>query len=61
MIRLYVLKILMLIRWTYFHVNPNYIKFYMGIDGTEAHFQRKKLGTIHSNYEINFKKCDGVK
>ena len=38
------------IRWAYFHLHPNYIKFYMAPD--EAHFQHVHSGTIYSNYII---------
>ena len=37
------------LRWFYFHVNPNYIKFYMNSESDEAHFQHRKTGQLHSN------------
>lgn len=40
------------LRWLYFHVNPNYIKFGMGGGSNEYHFQNIKKNTIHSNYEV---------
>jgi hypothetical protein len=39
------------LRWVYFHINPNYIKF--SIEGTEFHFQHKKTGHIYCNYTWN--------
>lgn len=39
------------IRWVYFHLNPNYMKFYMDASRTEAHFQHRKTGQLYSNYE----------
>jgi len=46
MYKLYIMAILK-IRWAYFHINPNYIKFTMG---DETHFQHRKTGTLHCNY-----------
>jgi hypothetical protein len=37
------------LRWAYFHINPNYIKFHMGRGSNQAHFQHVKDGSIHSN------------
>jgi hypothetical protein len=37
------------LRWAYFHINPNYMKFYMDSERKEAHFQHRKTGAIHSN------------
>lgn len=45
-----ILAFLLRIRWAYFHVNPNYIKFYMTED--EAHFQHSKTGLIHSDFKL---------
>lgn len=39
------------LRWAYFHIHPNYTKFYMDAGKTEAHFQHKKTGHIHSNFK----------
>jgi len=42
----FILKSYINIRWAYLHLNPRYMKFYIG---NEPHFQHLKLGTIHSN------------
>lgn len=44
-----IIMFLVKLRWAYFHVHPNYIKFYMGGGSDEAHFQHRKTGAIHSN------------
>lgn len=45
-----IVMFLVKLRWMYFHVNPRYIKFYMGGGSDEAHFQHVKTGEIHSNF-----------
>jgi len=55
MIRLYILRFILSVRWAYFHISPSYIKFYMDSERTEAHFQHKKYGTLHSNYKVDLK------
>lgn len=47
----YTLYVFLRIRWIYFHIHPNYIKFYM--DEKEAHFQNTKTGEVHSNITIH--------
>ena len=47
--RKFLIMTLVNIRWAYFHVNPNYIKFYMSSESNEAHFQHRKTGQLHSN------------
>lgn len=44
------IKLLLKVRWLYFHVNPFYKKFYMSAD--EAHFWNSRTNTIHSNFSI---------
>lgn len=47
-----ILKILINLRWAYFHVNPAYKKFYMDSARTEAHFLHERTNSIHSNYSL---------
>ena len=42
------------LRWFWFHLHPDYIKFYM--DANEAHFQNIRTGNIHSDCKVNFAK-----
>jgi hypothetical protein len=51
-VNIFLLKAFIKIRWWYFHISPNYIKFYMSSESDEAHFQHRKTGQIHSNYCI---------
>ncbi len=40
-------------RWIYFHLHPNYIKFYMS--ESESYFQHKNNGRLHSDIRIELK------
>ncbi len=48
----FLLKMVLKIRWWYFHINPNFIKFYMDSSRSEAHFQHIKTGELHCNYAV---------
>jgi hypothetical protein len=58
--QLFLLKILINIRWQYFHLHPHYLKFSMSSNSNECHFQHAKTGGIHSNIIIadNKPNCD---
>lgn len=43
----HIIMLMVKFRWAYFHMSPNYIKFYMTMD--ECHFQHRNTGVIHSN------------
>jgi len=47
------LYLLLRTRWLYFHLHPNYIKFF--ISDSESHFQHKINGRLHSNIRIELK------
>lgn len=51
-IQIFILKVLINLRWAYFHIHPSYIKFYVDENKTEAHFQHRKYGTLHSYFVI---------
>ena len=36
-------------RWAYFHIHPGFVKFYVGPENEEAHFQNIRTGELHSN------------
>ena len=57
--RIFLLNVYVKIRWWYFHINPNYIKFYMSSESDEAHFQHRKTGLLHSNYVVVESASDG--
>lgn len=42
--------LLLRLRWGYFHIHPNYMKFLVG--EKESHFQNIKTGCIVSDYSI---------
>lgn len=46
------IKVLLKLRWWYFHINPLYKKFYMDSAKTEAHFWHVLTNSIHSNYTL---------
>lgn len=56
--RIFMLKVIFKVRWWYFHVNPNYIKFGMGCGSNEYHFQNLKTGGLHSNYVVTDSKTE---
>lgn len=43
--------ILIKLRWAYFHLHPNYIKFY--VTKEKSHFQNIKTGKLHSDLVFN--------
>ncbi len=45
----FLLHVFINIRWTYFHINPMYIKFYVEV---EPWFQHRTNGSIHCGYSI---------
>lgn len=47
---IFVIKVLLRIRWIYFHLNPLYVKFSM--EGTECHFWHRLTNTIHSDLRL---------
>jgi len=50
MIKFIVMAIIKL-RWIYFHINPMYVKFYVDSSRSEAHFQHRLTGQLHSNFK----------
>lgn len=48
------LWLILRLRWAYFHVNPNYVKFKMS--PTEFHFWNKRTNSIHSDIIILWRK-----
>ena len=47
----FIITIIVKLRWLYFHLNPAYVKFYIDAERTEAHFQHRKDGSLHSNFK----------
>jgi len=51
-LEVYLLRIVLKLRWWYFHLCPWYCKF--SVEGNEYHFQNTRTGVIHSQIIINF-------
>lgn len=52
-----VLRILVKLRWVYFHLHPGYVKFTVNAGDEEAYFFfffffHAKTNSIHHNYEV---------
>jgi hypothetical protein len=48
----FLVRMLLRIRWAYFHVSPAYTKLYVDEARTEAHFFHARTNSIHSNYTL---------
>lgn len=46
-------KLLLRLRWAYFHIHPGYVKFYMDREHKEAHFQHLRTNSIHSDFSFS--------
>ncbi len=47
-----ILRMLISLRWAYFHIHPGYQKFYIDADRTEAHFFCARTNAMHPNYKL---------
>ena len=45
-----IVKLLIKLRWIYFHINPRYIKFCVTHESREYYFYNTKYNSIHYQY-----------
>jgi hypothetical protein len=50
--RITIIRLLLRLRWAYFHVHPGYKKVWMDAARTEAHFFHARTNSLHCDYRV---------